>query len=65
MLYLCYDKAEKGLDYSEEWKFITSRYQEIIDGLSLTLSLEKEFEQIRSSLSRKQDGSTRPPEANT
>lgn len=32
MLYLCYDKAEKGLDYSEEWKFITSRYQEIIDG---------------------------------
>ena len=53
MLYLCYDKAEKGLDYSEEWKFITSRYQEIIDGLSLTLSLEKEFEQIREQFEQK------------
>ena len=53
MLYLCYDKAEKGLDYSEEWKFITSRYQEIIDGLSLTLSLENEFEQIREQFEQK------------
>ena len=53
MLYLCHDKAEKGLDYSEEWKFITSRYQEIIDGLSLTLSLEKEFEQIREQFEQK------------
>ena len=53
MLYLCYDKAEKGLDYSEEWKFITARYQEIIDGLSLTLSLEKEFEQIREQFEQK------------
>ena len=53
MLYLCYDKAEKGLDYSEEWKFITARYQEIIDGLNLDFSLDKDFEVIRSEFERK------------
>ena len=48
MLYLCYEKASSGRDYSEEWTFITSRYEEIISGLSLTLSLAKEFEIIRT-----------------
>lgn len=33
MLYLCYEKASSGRDYSEEWTFITSRYEEIISGL--------------------------------
>ena len=53
MLYLCYEKASSGRDYSEEWTFITSRYEEIISGLSLTLSLAKEFEIIRTQFEAK------------
>ena len=53
MLYSCYDKAEQGMDYSSEWRFITSRYEEIIEGLSLKLSLKKEFETIQEQFSQK------------
>lgn len=46
MLYACYAAAEEGDDdkMNELLKAIKARYQEIIDGLSLTVSLDKEFE---------------------
>ena len=40
MLYACYDLAEKGQDFSGQLQAIRNRYQEIIDGLSLELSLD-------------------------
>ena len=43
MLYGCYALAEQDEDFSENLHQIEERYQEIIDGLSLTLSLEDEF----------------------
>jgi hypothetical protein len=43
MLYRCYDKASEGKDISNDIRQIASRYQEIIDGLGLNLSLEEEF----------------------
>lgn len=46
MLYSCYHLAEAGKDYSKELKEIEERYQEIIDGLQLTLSLKEEFKTI-------------------
>lgn len=46
MLYQCYALAEAGKDFSEVLGKIKERYQEIIDGLSLSLSLQKEFAQI-------------------
>lgn len=53
MLYVCYDKASMGEDYSKEWSFITSRYEEIIKGLRLKLSLTKEFEVIKEQFVQK------------
>jgi len=46
MLYVCYAKAKSGKDFKKELMEIKSRYQEIIDGLELDLSLDKEFEVI-------------------
>ncbi len=46
MLYDCYRTAVAGKDFSQKLKNIKDRYQEIIDGLSLTLSLESEFDRI-------------------
>lgn len=46
MLYACYALAEKGEDFSEALGKIRDRYQEIIDGLGLKLSLDKEFKEI-------------------
>ena len=46
MLYDCYRTAVAGEDFSQKLKNIKDRYQEIIDGLSLTLSLESEFDRI-------------------
>lgn len=43
MLYKCYEEAEADEDFSEWLTEIHSRYQEIIDGLELQLSLEDEF----------------------
>ena len=40
MLYGCYALAEQDEDFSENLHQIEERYQEIIDGLSLTLSLK-------------------------
>ena len=46
MLYACYDLAEKGKDFSQALDEIKKRYDEIIKGLGLTLSLEDEFKTI-------------------
>ena len=46
MLYACYDLAEAEEDFSEVLEAIAARFQEIIDGLELSVSLEEEFETI-------------------
>ena len=53
MLYACYDLAEKDQDFSKELAAIHERYQEIIDGLGLKLSLDKEFETIEKQFKAK------------
>ena len=47
MLYNCYSIAEQGGDFTEALAQIHERYQGIIDGLSLSVSLESEFATIR------------------
>lgn len=46
MLYGCYDLAENGKDFKKALAAIAERYQEIIDGLKLDLSLNDEFKTI-------------------
>ncbi|MDE7016374.1 MAG: aspartate kinase [Lachnospiraceae bacterium] len=46
MLYACYDLAVEGKEFKEQLKEIKERYQEIINGLSLDISLEEEFKTI-------------------
>ena len=53
MLYGCYALAEEGKDFSTELKAIKARYQEIIDGLSLDLSLEDEFALVQKNFKAK------------
>ena len=53
MLYSCYHLAEEGSDFKKELKAIAERYQEIIDGLSLSLSLADEFKLIEKNFKEK------------
>ncbi len=53
MLYGCYRLAEAGKDFKKELAAIEARYQEIIDGLSLTLSLKDEFKEIEKNFKEK------------
>ena len=46
LLYRCYDAAASGADIEGPMQLIKNRYQEIIEGLGLDLSLEAEFEVI-------------------
>lgn len=46
MLYDCYDTAICGRDFDKKLAKIKERYDEIIDGLGLSLSLDHEFQQI-------------------
>ncbi len=46
MLYDCYDTAVNGKNFEEKLDKIHERYNEIIDGLHLNLSLDEEFEKI-------------------
>ena len=48
MLYACYDKAAKGEDFSADFSAIEERYNGIISELGLDISLDKEFERIKS-----------------
>ncbi|MDE6517976.1 MAG: aspartate kinase, partial [Acetatifactor sp.] len=43
MLYGCYALADADQEFSAELRAIKERYQEIIEGLELSLSLEEEF----------------------
>ena len=51
MLYSCYESAVNGNDFSEQLSQIKERYQEIIDGLNLSFSLENDFEKISEDFS--------------
>lgn len=53
MLYKCYGAAMKEKKFTELLKGIQERYNEIIEGLGLTLSLDKEFEIIRDNFAQK------------
>ena len=53
MLYSCYHLAIQEEDFDEQLDAIKARYQEIIDGLELDLSLDQEFKVIRENFSKK------------
>lgn len=53
MLYACYALAEEGSDFSEKLSAIRARYEEIIKGLSLKLSLDEEFQKIEENFRNK------------
>ncbi len=53
MLYGCYAKAEEGKDFKADLKAIKDRYQEIISGLQLELSLDEEFKVIEKNFKAK------------
>ena len=48
MLYGCYDVAAKGKNFDDKFDEIKKRYQEIIDGLGVNISLEEDFEAIKA-----------------
>lgn len=53
MLYACYHLAEEGKDFRKILAEIAARYQEIIDGLSLSASLKEEFKIIEKNFKEK------------
>lgn len=53
MLYQCYGAAVREKKFVEDLHKIENRYQEIIDGLGISLNLEKEFETIRQNFGKK------------
>lgn len=53
MLYACYAAAEKGEDFEEKLSAIKARYDEIIKGLKLKLSLDEEFKTIKEQFDKK------------
>lgn len=53
MLYGCYALAEKDKNFTVELAAIKARYQEIIDGLHLEISLDKEFKEIEKNFKAK------------
>ncbi len=53
MLYGCYALAEAGKDFSKELKAIKARYDEIIKGLGLKLSLDEEFKTVEKNFKEK------------
>ncbi len=46
MLYSCYGLALQGRDFTKELTAIKARYDEIIEGLGLTITLDSEFKTI-------------------
>lgn len=53
MLYQCYASAEAGEDFQEQLNTIAARYDEIIKGLGLDLSLASEFKKIKDNFNKK------------
>ena len=52
MLYDCYQSAEDGEDFKGKLKNIKARYDEIISGLELSLSLDSEFKTIEENFKK-------------
>ena len=50
LLYLLYEDLREGRGMERQLPKIERRYREIIDGLSLSLSLEEDFREIRERL---------------
>lgn len=53
MLYKCYAEAEAGKNFDKQLKAIEERYNEIIKGLGLKLSLKEQFETTRKNFEAK------------
>lgn len=53
MLYQCYASADAGEDFQEQLNTIAARYDEIIKGLELDLSLASEFKKIKDNFNKK------------
>ena len=53
MLYSCYALAEEGKDFTKELEAIKERYNGIIEGLKLKLSLDDRFEEIKNQFAAK------------
>ena len=53
MLYACYESASRGENIDAEFSKIADRYNEIISELKLDLSLEHEYETIKSAFRHK------------
>ena len=53
MLYACYNLAEEGKDFKKQLADIKKRYEEIIAGLDLALSLDEEFKTIEKDFKAK------------
>lgn len=53
MLYDCYHTAEAGNNFEDKLKAIQARYEEIIEGLGMSLSLNDQFKEIREKFSEK------------
>lgn len=53
MLYRCYERAEEGEDFLEQLEKIKERFSLIISGLSLSLSLDGEFDTILKNFKEK------------
>lgn len=53
MLYSCYGAAIKEKNFTDLLSEIQDRYNEIIEGLNLTLSLDEDFEMIRENFGKK------------
>lgn len=53
MLYQCYAAAEAGEEYKEMLAAIKERYDEIIKGLGMELSLDAQFKKIKSDFDKK------------
>ena len=53
MLYLCYAQAKSGKNFDKQLNEIKERYNEIINGLHLDLSLDNEFKTIKKQFDTK------------
>ena len=53
LLYLCHAHSQYGVDCSQIFNIITSRYNEICQELNLELDLSKEFNQLKLRLDKK------------
>lgn len=53
MLYACYALAEEDKDFSKELKAIKARYDEIIEGLKLDMTLNEEFKVVEKNFKEK------------